>query len=182
MFESSLLILLFWFISGVFLTLMDRVDEHGLIVGKLRTPIAYVFGILTANAFVFSISFFHFLYPFIVGMCIEWIIKNKLEYPSHVFFLFLSTLYFGYRYDLLSQYIWYIVLYLGISFFISTYLKSKIDKNSRFYKYFYMSYLSKLSSDIFLWIILKEPLLIVFWLSFAYFCLLTKKYFPGRNP
>lgn len=182
MIESILSILFFWLITWAFLTLMDRVDEHSLIIWKFQTPIAYIFGILTAIFFIFSIGFFSFLYPLIVGMCIEWIIKNKLEYPSHVLFLFVLTLYLGYRSDLLIQYVWYIGLYLGISFLISYYLKSKVDKNSRLYRYFYTSYISKLSSDIFLWVILKEPLLIVFWLSFAYSCLLTKKYFPGRNP
>ncbi|EKD44268.1 MAG: hypothetical protein ACD_71C00190G0002 [uncultured bacterium (gcode 4)] len=182
MIESILHIFFFWFISWVFLTLMDRVDEHNLIIWKFQTPLAYTFGILTAVSFVFSIDYFNFLYPLIVGMCIEWIIKNKLEYPSHVFFLFVLALYFGYRHDLLPQYVWYTGLYLGISFLISNYIKSRTDKNSKFYRYFYTSYLSKLSSDIFLWIILKEPLLIVFGLSFAYSCLLTKKYLPGRNP
>lgn len=180
--ETFLFVLLFWFASGVFLTLMDRVDEHNLIIGKLQTPFAYIFGILTAIIFGFSIDFFNFLYPLIVGMCIEWIIKNKLEYPSHVFFLFLSSLYFGYRYDLLLQYAWYIALYLGINFLISVYLKSKIDKNSRFYKYFYTAYLSKLFTNMSLGIALREPLLIVFSLTFTYSCLLTKKYLPGRNP
>lgn len=182
MIESFFSILLLWFISGVFLTLMDRVDEHNLVIGRYQAPIAYIFGILTALSFIVSIDFYNFLYPLIVGMCIEWIIKNKIEYPSHVFSLFVLALYFGYRYDLLSQYIWYIGLYLAISFLISNYLKLKINKNSKFYKYFYTFYLSKFFTNISLAIILQEPFLIVFSLTFTYSCLLTKKYFPGRNP
>jgi len=168
-------------LSWVFLTFMDRVDEHGLIDWRLRTPIAYIFGILTALSFVFSIQYSPFLYPFFFGLCIEWIVKNKVEYPSHVFSIFLITLYFGYRFDLFLNYSVYIFIYLLISFGISVFLKSRIDKKSKFYRIFYKSYLSKFTINTSFALILKEPLLIIFWLSFSYSCCLWRSISLGEN-
>lgn len=182
MLEEILLISFFGVISGIFLTFMDRVDEHNLITWKLKTPIAYIFAILTAISFIWGIHYFNFLYPFLFWLCIEWIIKNKLEYPSHVFFLFIITLYFWYRFDLFLIYYIYIFIYLLLKFFISTYIKSKINKNSKFYNIFYKSYLSKGFVDIIFALILFKPIILLFSFPFAYSCLFIKKYFPWRNP
>lgn len=182
MIKLVFLVFLSWLVSGIFLTLMDRVGEHNLIIWRFQTPIEYILGVLAAISFIWSINSFNFLYPLIVGMCIEWIVKNKLEYPSHVFFLFVLTLYFGHRYNLLTQYYIYIIIYLGISFIVSIWLKSKIDKNSRLYHYFYRSYISKVFINTTLALILKEPLMIIFSLTHTYSSFLTKKYLPGRNP
>lgn len=180
--EHTLLLIFLWLCSGAFLTFMDRVDEHDLIVWKLKTPVAYIFAWFTAITFIFSIHTFPFLYPLLFWMCFEWILKNKLEYPSHVFFLFLTTLYFWYRWDLFLDFWKYIILYLLLVFFIWDFLKSKINKNSKFYWYFYKSYISKIFIDFIFAFSLFQPILLVFALTFGYSCLWVKKFFPGRNP
>ncbi len=182
MLEEILLITFLWLIAWSFLTFMDRVDEHDLIIWRFKTPIAYIFAILTAISFIWVINYFSFLYPFLFWLCIEWIIKNKLEYPSHVFFLFLIAIYFWYRFDLFFEYYLYIIIFLLITFFIWNFLKNKLNKNSNFYNALYKSYFSKTFINIVFALILFKPILIFFSLGFTYSCLFIKKYFPWRNP
>ena len=170
---SVVAIFLLGLLSGLFLTLMDRIDEHNLLT-KNKTFWAYAMSIFTALSMIVSINEFNFLYPLLFGLCIEWILKNKIDYPSHVFFLFLMALYFGYENNLFISYWLSIVLFLCFRFFTSIWLKNRIDKNSLFYRYFYISYTEKLLGNVFLALIVGEYLILIFGVGFAIACLQTK--------
>lgn len=160
-------------ISGLFLTLMDRIDEHNLLT-KNKTLWAYIFAILTAFVMILSTHYFHFLYPLLFGLCIEWILKNKIDYPSHVFYLFLMAFYFGHESHLFVQYWHIIALFLVLRFFTSVWLKNHIDKDSRFYRYFYFSYVEKLVGNVFIALAVHEYLILIYGIGFAIACLQTK--------
>lgn len=166
-------IFLLGLISGLFLTLMDRIDEHNLL-SKNKTLWAYIFAILTALVMSLSIHYFHFLYSLLFGLCIEWILKNKIDFPSHVFYLFLMALYFGYENHLFVQYWHIITLFLALRFFTSVWLKNRIDKDSRFYRYFYFSYAEKLVGNVFLSLAVHEYLILIYGIGFAIASLQTK--------
>ena len=159
--EEILYLLVFWIISWVWITFMDRIDEHNLIKHKYKSVLAYIF------------------LPFIFVLCLEWILKNKLEFPSHIFMLFLLTLYFWYKIELLLEmknyiiWLWILILFFEI-------LKHNLDKTGIIYKVIFKSYLSKIFIDLWYFIFAWNMFLIIYWLSFAYSCLFVKKYFPGE--
>lgn len=173
--SDMLMILLFGLLSGLFLTLMDRIDEHNLL-SKNKSFWAYVMGIFTAAFMILSINEFNFLYPLLFGLCVEWIVKNKIDYPSHVFFLFLMTFYFGYESSLFIHYWLVIALFLAFRFFTSVWLKNCIDKSSLFYRYFYLSYTEKLLGNVIVALMTGEYIVIIFGIGFAISSLQIKRH------
>lgn len=178
--EEILYLLVFWIISWVWITFMDRIDEHNLIKHKYKSVLAYIFWIIWAIWFIFAMQINSILLPFIFVLCLEWILKNKLEFPSHIFMLFLITLYLWYKIELLLEmknyiiWLWILILFFEI-------LKHNLDKTGIIYKVIFKSYLSKIFIDLWYFIFAWNVFLIIYWLSFAYSCLFVKKYFPGEN-
>lgn len=97
--------------SGLTLTLMDRIDEHRIIT-RYRTQLAYLAATAAALSVAWTLECMPILYSLPFCLCLEWIIKNKIDYPSHVFSLFIMAIYFGWRIDLLYLNINYIVAFL----------------------------------------------------------------------
>lgn len=168
--------------SGLFLTLMDRIDEHH-VVERHRTVLAYLAAAGTSATMAGSTELFPVLYPFLFGMCLEWIIKNKVDFPSHVFFLFLLALYFGWRLDLLLHYYPYIALFVAIRYLSGTWLRQKLRGRPGFFHWYYASYWEKLVCVIVLASVLLSPLMAIYAAGFTAACLYTKRGLPepARN-
>lgn len=164
--------------SWTFLTFMDRIDEHGLIRGNLKTPLAYISGILSAWASIYAIELLPKLAIVIFALCVYWITKNKLEYPSHVSFVFLMGIYFGWKIGFLKEYIPQILLSLLLMYTLGGLFKKIIKKSSRFGQIFYSLYLSKITGDVIMSAVLLQPLMLAFLIPYAYSCLAVKLYFP----
>ena len=109
-------------IHRLFLTLMDRIDEHR-IIERHRTQWAYLADSATAAVMAWSIALFPIVYPLIFGLPFMWIVKDKIDFLSHVFFLFLLTLFLGYRLDLLQLYWRYILLVVVLHYLSGTVLR-----------------------------------------------------------
>lgn len=166
-------------LSGVALTLMDRIDEHR-IIERYRTPLAYLAALATATCMAWSVELFPVLYPMLFGLCIGWIVKNKIDFPSHVFSLFLLALYFGARLDLLLQFFPYIALFVAIRYLSGTVLRKKFGGHPGF-SWFYASYWEKLTCDLLLAIALSSALPVIYGVGFAAACLWVKRLLPGRE-
>jgi len=82
--EDYFFVILLGAFSGIALTLMDRIDEHH-IIDRHRTPFAYLAGIVATASVAWTIELFPVLYCIPFCLCIEWMIKNKIDFPSHVF-------------------------------------------------------------------------------------------------
>jgi hypothetical protein len=171
-------LLLLGTLSGIFLTLMDRIDEHGVVRGKLKTPLAYVCAGLTAASMAWAIELHHALYPLFMGMSLEWIVKNKINYPSHVFSMFMMTLYFGWRIDLLWLYAPYLALFLVLRYVSGSVLRRRLGNRPGFFRWYYASYSEKLVCDVVLALAMSSYFLIAYVLGFAAACLYTKKLLP----
>lgn len=167
-------------LCGTLLTLTDRIDEHHLIE-RHRTSWAYLAAIATAAGMAGSIELFPFLYPFLFGMCVEWIVKDKIDYSSHVFFLFLLTLYFGHRLDLLGLYYPYIVFFVVLRFASGTWLKRRLDGESKWFRWYYASYLEKMVCNLVLALSQMQELVFIYAVAFALSCWYVKHRFPGRT-
>lgn len=167
-------------LSGIFLTLMDRIDEHR-IIERHRTPLAYLAAIATAATMAWSIEQFPVLYPFLFGLCVEWIVKNKIDFPSHVFFLFLLTLYFGWRIDLLWLYVHYVALFVAVRYISSVLLKCKLGKKTCFFRWYYASYWEKFVCGLVLAIALSSLSVAVYVVGFTVACLYTKRLLPEKG-
>lgn len=165
--------------SGVALTLMDRIDEHR-IIERHRTPLAYLSALATAASMAWSIELFPVLYPMLFGLCVEWIVKDKIDFPSHVFFLFLLALYFGTRLDLLLQFFPYIALFVAIRYLSGTVLRKKLGRRP-FFSWFYASYWEKLTCNLALAIAMFSALPVIYGVGFAAACLWVKRLLPGRK-
>ncbi len=165
--------------SGVTLTLMDRIDEHG-IINRHRTPLAYLAGIAAVVSVIWTIELYPLLYSLPFFICILWIIKNKIDFPSHVFSLFLLTLYFGWRIDLLYLNAAYVVLFLLISFFSGTLLRQRLYAKSDFFQWYYDSYMEKYVGNIIFAVVLWSPLVLIYSLGVGMACFYTKKLLPGK--
>lgn len=163
--------------AGLFLTLMDRIDEHR-IVERCRTVLAYLAAVCTSSTMAWSIELFPVLYPLLFGMCLGWIIKNKVNFPSHVFSLFLLALYFGWRLDLLLHYYPYIALFMAIRYLSGTWLRQKLSGRPGFFHWYYASYWEKLVCNIVLASVLLSPLVAVYAAGFTAACLYTKRGLP----
>lgn len=164
-------------LSGVLLTLMDRIDEHR-IVTRHRTTLAYVAAIATAAAMAWSIYLFPFLYPLLFGMCLEWTIKGKIDFPSHVFFLFLLALFFGWRLELLRLYFPFIAFFVALRYLSGTWLRRRIGARPGFCQWYYTSYWEKLLCHVALAVALREPLVAIYAAGFTAACLYTKRGLP----
>jgi len=177
---NILLILLLGLLSGITLTLMDRIDEHR-IVEQHRTLLAYLAATATAASMAWSIELFPVLYPFLFGMCVEWIIKDKIDFPSHVFFLFLLTLYFGWRIDLLWLYAPYLALFLAVRYVSGSLLRRRLGGKPGFFRWYYASYWEKFVCDIVLAIALSSFSIVVYVVGFTVACLYTKRLLPEKE-
>ena len=166
-------------LSGVALTLMDRIDEHR-IIERHRTLLAYLAALATAASMAWSVELFPVLYPMLFGLCVEWIVKNKIDFSSHVFSLFLLALYFGARLDLLLQFFPYIALFVAIRYLSGTVLRKKFGGHPSFSR-FYASYWEKLTCDLVLAIALSNALPVIYGVGFASACLWVKRLLPGRE-
>lgn len=166
-------------LSGVALTLMDRIDEHR-IIERHRTLLAYLAALATAASMAWSIELFPVLYPMLFGLCVEWIVKNKIDFPSHVFCLFLLTLYFGASLDLLLQFFPYIALFVAIRYLSGTVLRKKFGGHPGF-SWFYASYSEKLACNIALAIALSSVLPVIYGVGFTAACLWVKRLLPGHE-
>lgn len=166
-------------LAGLFLTLMDRIDEHR-IIERHRTALAYLAATATSVCMAWSIEQFPVLYPFLLVLCLEWIVKDKIDFPSHVFFLFLLTLYFGWRIDWLWRYAPYIALFMAVRYVSGSLLRHRLSEKPGFFRWYYASYLEKFASDIVLAIALSNFLLLVYAVGFTVACLYTKRLLPEK--
>jgi len=166
-------------LSGVALTLMDRIDEHR-VIEQHRTLLAYLAALATAASMAWSVELFPVLYPMLFGLCIGWIVKNKIDFPSHVFSLFLLALYFGARLDLLRQFFPYIALFVAIRYLSGTVLRKKFGGRPDF-SWFYASYCEKVVCDLVLALALSSALPVIYGVGFSAACLWTKRLLPGHE-
>ena len=176
---APLYALLLGAVSGLFLTLMDRIDEHR-VVNRFRAPLAWLCGILAAGCMAVSMQRFQFVYPFLFAQCIEWTVKGKIDFPSHVFFLFLLGLWFGHRIDLLWQYAPAITLFLAMRWFSGSWLKRRIAPDGRAGRLLYDRYLEKFLSNIVLAMAVGQWLLLVYSVGYTWSCRLTKQLLPEQ--
>lgn len=178
--DTGFLAVLGWgLLSGICLTLMDRIDEHR-IVERHRTPLAYLAATATAASMAWSIEQFPVLYPFLFVLLMEWIVKDKIDFPSHVFCLFLLTLYFGWRIDRLWLYAPYVALFAVVRYVSGTLLRRKLSGETGFFRWYYVSYWEKFVCDIVLAIALSSFLLVIYAVGFAVACLYTKRLLPEK--
>lgn len=179
--DTGFLVTFCWgLLSGILLTLMDRIDEHH-VVERHRTILAYLTAIATAVSMAWSIEQFPVLYPFLFGLCVEWIIKNKIDFPSHVFCLFLLTLYFGWRIDLLWLYALYLALFLAVRHVSGSLLRRRLGGKPGFFRWYYASYWEKFVCNIVLAIALSSFLIVVYAVGFTVACLYTKRLLPEKE-
>ena len=164
--SSALLAVGLGSLAGLLLTLMDRIDEHR-IIERHRTMWAYLAGIGTAATMAGAIKLYPTLYPLLIGLCVEWILKNKIDFPSHVFFLFLLTLYLGWRIELLAVYAPSIALYLAVRWFSGSWFKSRMADHSTFWRWYYTSYFEKFVCSLVLAMSLTNYILVAFSAGFA---------------
>lgn len=172
--------LLLGLLSGTFLTLMDRIDEHR-VVERHRTLLAYLAAMATAASMAWSIEQFPVLYPFLFGLCVEWIVKDKIDFPSHVFSLFLLALYFGWRIDWLWIYAPYLALFLVVRYVSGTFLRRKLGGNPGFFRWYYASYWEKFACNIVLAIALSSLSVVIYAVGFTVACLYTKRLLPEKE-
>lgn len=175
---AALYTLLLGALSGLFLTLMDRIDEHG-VVQRFKTPLAWLCGALAAASMAASMHCYSFVYPFLFAQCLEWTVKGKIDFPSHVFFLFLLGLWFGHRIDLLQQYAPAIAFFCAVRWFSGSWLKKRITPEGRAARIWYASYLEKFLSDIVFALFLGQWLLVVYAIGYTWACRITKQMLPG---
>lgn len=169
-------------LAGAALTLMDRIDEHH-IIERHRAPLAYLAALAAAASAAWSIELFPVIYPFAFGLSIEWILKNKIDYPSHVMSVFLMGLYLGMRLDLLLLYAPYIAMLLLLRFVSGTWLRKRLTAQSgRWLHWYYSSYLEKLVCNVLVALALQSFFVVVYGIGFAVACHQIKRWFPGRNP
>lgn len=167
-------------LAGFFLTLMDRIDEHR-VVERHRTLFAYLAATATSACMAWSIEQFPVLYPLLLVLCVEWIIKDKIDFPSHVFFLFLLTLYFGWRIDWLWLYAPYAVLFAVVRYFSGTLLRRRLGRKPGFFCWYYASYWEKFVCDIALAVALSSVAIVIFALGFTFACLYMKRLLPEKS-
>jgi hypothetical protein len=168
-------------ISGGVLTLMDRIDEHH-IIERNKTPFAYLTALLAAASAAWSIEIFPVIYPFAFGLSIEWIVKNKIDFPSHVLSLFLMAMYFGLRLDLFFFYAPYIAFFLLLRYVSGTYFRKRLTaQSSRLIHWYYDSYMEKFVGNILLALALQSLFVIFYGAAFAVACYQIKRLFPGIN-
>ena len=111
-------------LAGAALTLMDRIDEHH-IIQRHRTFLAYLAAFFSAVSTILAIEWFPVIYPFAFGLSLLWIFKNKIDFPSHVFSLFLMAIYFGLRIDLF----WLYAPLYCIAYSIAIYLRNIVARS-----------------------------------------------------
>lgn len=163
--------LLLAILSGLFLTLMDQIDEHDLITGKFKTPLAYLFGILCAASFIISIHMHGILVIFISSMLIEWIFKDKIDYPSHVFFLSLVVFYIGINRDLFFKNIYSILAMLILTYLMALARKYTDRKiHSAHLKWYYRKLIPNIGASI----VVGSYFMFIYTVLFAISCYFTK--------
>ncbi len=168
--------------SGLALTLMDRIDEHG-IIERHKTPYAYLAALIAAASVAWTLQLFPVLYSLPFCVCLEWILKNKIDFPSHVFSLFLMAMYFGWRIDLFWQFAPYIALFLALRLVSGTLLRRRVaGRPSSFFDWYYSSYWEKLVCNVAFAIALRSVLVMVYCAGVAFACLYTKRLLPGKLP
>jgi hypothetical protein len=127
-----------------------------------------------------SIEQFPVLYPFLLVLCLEWIVKDKIDFPSHVFFLFLLTLYFGWRIDWLWLYAPYGALFATVRYVSGSVLRRRLAKKPGFWRWYYASYWEKFACHIVLAIALSSFSLLIYAVGFTVTCLYTKRLLPEK--
>ena len=166
--------------SGFFLTLMDRFDEHR-IIERHRTATAYLAGIAAAGCMAWSIELFPIIYPLLFALLFIWIIKGKIDFPSHVFFLFLLTLFMGYHIELLQAYWHYILIITALNYLSGTVLRRRLGGGGRIMRWYYASYFEKLACYIILAMILDSLVFLLYGIGFTVSSLYTKLWLPGTD-
>jgi len=168
--------------SGVTLTLMDRIEEHH-IIERYKIQLAYLTALLAAVSAGLSINLFPVIYPFVFGLSLEWIVKNKVDFPSHVFSVFLIALYLGWRMDLFWLYAPQIFFFLLLRYVSGTLLRRRLSaQSSRLMHWYYTSYLEKFVCNILLACALQSFFVILFGAGFAVACYQVKRMLPGIHP
>jgi hypothetical protein len=180
MLSETVTTLVLGLLSGVLLTLMDRIDEHR-VIERHRTILAYLAGVGTAAAMAGSITLLPVLYPFFFAVWVEWIVKNKVDFPSHVFCLFLLTLYFGWRLDLLQTYYVETLFFLTLRYISGTVLRRRIAGHSALLRRYYASYWEKFVISALLALTLASLPLLLYVLAFTAANFYVKKWLPGRG-
>lgn len=166
-------------LAGAALTLMDRIDEHH-IIQRHRTFLAYLAAFFSAVSTILAIEWFPVIYPFAFGLSLLWIFKNKIDFPSHVFSLFLMAIYFGLRIDLFWLYAPYIVLLIALQFISGTLLRAVlIARPGWFWRWYYASYTEKFFIDLLVAVALKSFFPILYLAGFVVASYKIKHWLPG---
>lgn len=170
-------VLLLGLACGAALTLMDRIDEHR-VIQRHRTLWAYVAGVVTSALMALSIHLLPVLYVLLLGMCLEWVVKNKIDYPSHVFFLFLLALYFGHRLNLLVAWWPALLLFLAVRWASGSWLRQRFAHRWPLLGWYYASYWEKWVCGVLLAVVLSSGLLLFYTLGFTLASFYVKKCLP----
>lgn len=120
------LILIYWFTFSTAFKIVDLIDEHGWLPWKKGFFIKYFAAILVICSIYGALSINPLFIYYFVPIFTFWILKNKMEYPSHVFIMFIGALLFGWYIKMAS-----IIPIIGITFIYFTleYIVKKFQKN-----------------------------------------------------
>lgn len=75
--------------------LMDFIDEHQWIVGKSGFALKYASVLLFGYVVHLSLAADAHLAPYFLSLFLFWILRGKIDYPSHVLFVFIPALLLG---------------------------------------------------------------------------------------
>ena len=135
-------------------------------------------GVATAGLMALSIHLLPVLYVLLLGMCLEWVVKNKIDYPSHVFFLFLLTLYFGHRLDLLLAWWPALVLFVAVRWASGSWLRQRYGHRWPVLRWYYASYCEKFVCSGVLAVALGSAGLLLYALGVSATSFWVKKWLP----
>lgn len=77
--------------------LMDLIDEHKWIVGSAGFMLKYFSVLLSSYVIFLSLETDAHLTPYFLALFLFWILRGKIDYPSHVLFTFIPALFIGQR-------------------------------------------------------------------------------------
>ena len=119
-------IFIYGFIFSTAFKVVDLIDEHKWLPWKKGFFIKYISVIFVLYSIYGAVSISPLFIYYFVPIFIFWILKNKMEYPSHVLIMFIGALLFGWYIKMTD-----IIPIIGITFiyFVLEYVVKKFQKN-----------------------------------------------------
>lgn len=128
--QNIILILTLWLIFSNSFKVVDLIDEHKWIEWKKWFIIKYFFAILTVISVYLTLKLDNNFIIHFSSIFLFWIIKNKMEFPSHVLIMFFNWIllwYFSnFSFNTISLIVIFLFLYLIIDYIIGNFKKNKI--------------------------------------------------------